>query len=776
MAPGAPVVPACPGIPGIPGGIPGIPGGIPGIPGGIPGIPGGIPGIPGGIPGIPGGIPGIPGTMPGGTGGCGAAAGTGVVVFLQAVAAIRAVARTNERFMRGSGALRTEKARMTRRRPATSPSSPRGLHARYPSSMRLVKVGLGNVNATVGAVDSNLARCLSQLREMAADGVTVACLPEQVLGGYPAEDLVQWRGFVDAQWRTLRAVAESTRDHAMVAAVGLAVAHRGHVYNAAAVVHRGAILGVVPKEKLPTYNVFYELRTFSRGAAGMRESLDGIPFGDLVFDFDFGTLAVEVCEDLWSPDGPMRRRCAAGAELVLNLSASPFRMGVRGTRSEMLATRSSDNQCTLAYVNLVGANDGLIFDGGGLVFSNGRPVLDAPRFREGWTWAVVDLDRTRRLRNESTTWRMDAQAQLSAGQSVQRVHENAPTSDRSALRYPAPVHGSYFLPAATSPGARTPRSEFCEDLLDALALGIGDYFEKTAAFKGIGIALSGGRDSMLTLLVAHRYLERRFSHLDDATRRTKIGEMLHVFFMPSRFSSGETTVASETMAREIGARFQVVPVEDAFDREVEVATSMLGGAEPTAVTRQNVQARIRAQRMWNWANSSGFLFLQTGNMSEKAMGYTTIGGDLEGALAVLANVPKTVVIHLLEYLLETRGWDGIRRCFAAPAGPELQANQRGEDELMPFRVLDACFHLYASEKLSPDEIVGVLDTTFPDDPSGTHATWVQKFVQGFTHSIYKWVQSPLSLHVGNLDLDRERALQLPVVESTEWTQETPRTK
>jgi NAD+ synthase (glutamine-hydrolysing) len=629
-------------------------------------------------------------------------------------------------------------------------------------SMRLVQVGLGSINATVGSVESNTAKVLSQLTSMAREGVTVACFPEQVLGGYAQEDLVQWRGFVDAQWRALERVAAHSAGSAMVVVLGVTVAHRGHLYNCAAVVHAGKIIGLVPKEKLPTYNVFYELRTLSPGVAYHRTDVRGVPFGDLVFDFDFGTLAVEVCEDIWSPDGPMRRRCYAGAELVVNLSASPFRTGVMGTRREMLATRSGDNQCALVYANLVGANDGLIFDGGGFVFSNGRPLLEATRFIEDWGGVSVDLDRTARLRTESTTWRMDALAhqQSTGGREVHRVRVEAPTADRSKLTYPVPPNKSFFLPGASA--ARDPRAEFCDDLLDALAMGIGDYFEKTRAFKGIGIALSGGRDSLLTLLIAHRYLSRRHT-------KEQMKDMLHAFYMPSRYSSDQTQSAAAKIADELGARFTIVPIEEAFNREEEITRAMLGGGDPTPVTRQNIQARLRGQRMWNWSNSSGFLFLQTGNMSEKAMGYTTIGGDLEGALAVLANVPKTVVIYLLQYLLDTRGYEGIRACFEAPAGPELASNQKGEDELMPFRALDACFHLYAAEKMSPDEIVRVLDTMFPDDGTAVHQAWVQKFVRFFTQSIYKWVQSPLSLHVGNLDLERERALQLPVVESTEWT-------
>jgi len=195
---------------------------------------------------------------------------------------------------------------------------------------------------------------------------------------------------------------------------------------------------------------------------------------------------------------------------------------------------------------------------------------------------------------------------------------------------------------------------------------------------------------------------------------------------------------------------------------------MLGGEELTELTRQNIQARIRAQRMWNWSNTSGGLFLQTGNMTEKSVGYTTIGGDLMGALGVLANVPKTVVMAMLDYLLQQTGYDGIAKVLAKPAGPELAPNQEGEKELMPFIVLDACFYLYAGEKLSPDEMHHALRAMFPEIGVDQLDGYISKFVRLFMQSIYKWVQAPLSLHIGNLDLERERALQLPVVSKPAW--------
>jgi NAD+ synthase (glutamine-hydrolysing) len=213
---------------------------------------------------------------------------------------------------------------------------------------------------------------------------------------------------------------------------------------------------------------------------------------------------------------------------------------------------------------------------------------------------------------------------------------------------------------------------------------------------------------------------------------------------------------------------QVVPIDEATDREVEVVTRMLDGQAPTELTRQNIQARLRGQRMWNWANSSGALFLQTGDMSEKAVGYTTMGGDLEGALSVIANVPKTVVIALLERLQARFKFGGIASTLATEPGPELADAQEAERELMPFPVLDACLQLYAGEKMSSDEMAVALPSLFPEHDADRLRAWALRFTRLFTQSIYKWVQSPLSLHVGSLDLDRERALQMPVVQKTEW--------
>lgn len=634
--------------------------------------------------------------------------------------------------------------------------------------MRLVRIAIANVDSTVGAVDANVSRCVAVARAMAADGVTLAAFPEQVIGGYSAEDLVQWRGFVASQRRGLGRFARETADLPTVFAIGLSVGVGGDLFNVAALVHRGKILGFCPKEKLPTYSVFYEARTFSRGVPFTTLDADGVPLGDLIFQLDFGTIALEVCEDLWSPDGPMRRRCYAGAEVIVNLSASPYRAGIVDTRREMIATRAADNQTTLVYANLVGGNDGLVFDGGGFINQNGRPALEAERFREGFSAQVVDLDRTTRCRREASTWRGDLEDFRREGRLPTLIVSDQPTADRSKLAYPPPPPGaSYFLPSAEH-SQISPRDRLLDDMFEALSLGIGGYYQKIGAFRGIGVAISGGRDSLLVVLAAWHTLRRLHSDLDGEALRQKIKGLLFTFYMPTRFSSGPTRDAARRIAEELGATFTELPIEEAFARELEATRGMLGGEEPTPLTQQNVQARIRGARMWNWSNTSGALFLQTGNMSEKSVGYTTVGGDLEGALSVIANLPKTVVIALLERLSERFGFEGIRMTLNTVAGPELAERQSGEAELMPFEVLDACLFLHAAEKLTPDEVARALPSLFPAIAPAELTAWAHKFARLFTQSIFKWVQAPLAIHLGALDLDRERALQLPVVQRTEW--------
>jgi NAD+ synthase (glutamine-hydrolysing) len=274
---------------------------------------------------------------------------------------------------------------------------------------------------------------------------------------------------------------------------------------------------------------------------------------------------------------------------------------------------------------------------------------------------------------------------------------------------------------------------------------------------------------MLVLLIARRWIDQRFAAFSRDARRAKAREILRAFFMPTRYSSPETAAAAEQIARDLDVPFAVVAVDDAFERELAAVEEMLQpGEKVTPLARQNAQARVRSERMWTWANSAAGLFLQTSNMSEKAVGYVTIGGDGEGALSVIANVPKTVVNYVIDWLYERTKLEGIRLTLLKPASAELADDQEDERDLMPFPVLDACFALFAGEKMSPAEVAEALVSVFPDHPPARLKEWATRFVRLFSASIYKWVQAPISLHVGNLDLERERALQLPVVQRTEW--------
>jgi len=641
--------------------------------------------------------------------------------------------------------------------------------AREENFMRLIKIGMANGDPTVGALESNTDRMIAQARRMHEDECTLGCFPEQAISGYPVEDLVLWNHFLSGQATQIDRFLRTTAEMETVFVFGAAVQVDSNAYNVAIVAAEGRMLGIVPKEKLPTYGVFYEKRTYSAGFAGFEAQWKGIPFGDFIFSFPcgLGKVAVEVCEDIWSPDGPMRRRAYSGAELVINLSASPFRAGIYQTRQEMIATRASDNSATVVYVNQFGANGALVFDGGGFVNQCGRMLHEASRWQDGYSCAMIDLDRASRQRRENSTWRADRENFLRGTQPVREIisQVKAPVNSPS-YAYPFPATRNFFLPPDTTQPSL--REQFFDDLTEAFTVGIEGYYRKTKAFRCLGVALSGGKDSVLVLLLA--YLA--------ATRRMKVptGELetfIQSFSMPTRFNSDLTKGIARNIARELGVGFKELSIAEEYAEAIENTEAMLNPSEKvTRIGLQNIQARIRAKRMWDWANATGGMWLQTGNMSEKAVGYMTIGADLMGALSVLANLPKTVIIVYIEHLNRTTFHsETLTQLLESTASAELAEGQEDEKELMPFPVLDACYALFAAEKMAPQEVLEVVGQMFPEYSPDLVNGWVNKFVILFRQSIFKWVQSPEAIHVGSLDLDRERALQLPVVQSSEWLDE-----
>ena len=644
--------------------------------------------------------------------------------------------------------------------------------------MRLIKIGIGNTDPTVGAFTSNTDQLIALALEMMESRTTLGVFGEMAISGYPPEDLLNWRPFVTDQLSQLRRFASRTeRVFPTVFKVGLAVLFDQQVYNCVATVCNGVIYGLVPKEDNPTYNVFYELRKMARGYMGLSGDVEGIPFGDLMYEAPFGRFSSGVCESVWQADGPMVRHAYHGSLLDAYVNASPWRVGVRETRREMLATRSSDNLIIVPYANLVGAQDSLIFDGGGHIFSMGRSLLEIPRenlWKVHTHYGIADLDEVAAGRVNNTTWRLRAEEfrRSNPGQYTLIPVPSADDSNEyvSQMSFPR----SFFVPEKVT---TNPVEDLLEDLESAIVLGLAGYMEKTRlpngenVFERIGIANSGGRDSILVLCLAYLYAKQRGADIAD---------FIHCFSFPTKFNTATTRNLSRVSSETLGATFHEIPIEDMVAVAHQLIVAMHGGDESaiTRIAKQNLQSRVRALLPLTWGNSSKALILQTGVMSEEAVGYSTMLGDHNaGFIGPLKNLVKTLGNELLAYFQVKYGWDFIGELLATTASAELEDDQSDERDLMPFAILDDCIHLFAGRWLMPDEIYQVLRMKWSDDElraldpqyqPGKLKMWVRNFVGRFFGQVFKWVQSPLGFHFGNLDLDRERALQLPVVQSLEW--------
>jgi NAD+ synthase (glutamine-hydrolysing) len=296
--------------------------------------------------------------------------------------------------------------------------------------------------------------------------------------------------------------------------------------------------------------------------------------------------------------------------------------------------------------------------------------------------------------------------------------------------------------------------------------------------EGLEIALSGGKDSALTLIIAWLYAQRRFGHLEESAKTEAMRNFINCYSLPTRHNSEMTKGIARLLCEELGVSFTEISIEEEYNLRVRKVQQLIGaGREVPRVTRQNIQARIRGSLMWDLANAFGYLWIQTGNMSEKAVGYTTIGGDMMGGYSLIGNLPKTVVIELLGYLHQRYRWKALGELLMTEASAELEENQADEKDLMPFPVLDACFALFVGEKLMPAQLYKAVRDMWTDDElqgmredyvPGMLKEWVKKFVRLFVGSIFKWVQAPQAVHLERVDLDRERATQLPVVQSREW--------
>ena len=522
--------------------------------------------------------------------------------------------------------------------------------------MRRLRVSLAQINSTVGDLEGNAARIIDRIRAAESIGADLVAFPELSLTGYPPEDLVLRRGFVEDNLAMLDRVREATRGLHTTAIVGF-VDYAHDVFNAAAVVHDGRSVGVYHKHYLPNYGVFDEARYFRPGQ------------GVQLFEIAGARVGVTICEDIWYSSGPMQDQCLAGAEVVVNINGSPFHAGKSQQREQMLATRAADNAVLTLYCNLVGGQDHLIFDGGSAVYGPGGDLIArAPMFREHLLTVDLDVEEVRQTRLHDP--RLRRLPQTRATQEI--VSGERPVPERAALDTPI-----------------TESLSDDEQVYEALVLGTRDYVHKTG-FRDVVIALSGGIDSTLTAAIAVDALGP---------------EHVRGFSMPSRYSSEGSVADARALAENLGIPIEVLPIEGPYQSYLDTLAPLFEGL-PQDVTEENLQARIRGVLMMAISNKTGALVLTTSNKSESATGYTTLYGDMTGGLAVIQDVPKLLVYRLSELANERAGREVIPvSVLTKPPSAELRPDQFDEQSLMPYDQLDPILEAFVEEDRSLDEIV-----------------------------------------------------------------------
>jgi NAD+ synthase (glutamine-hydrolysing) len=552
----------------------------------------------------------------------------------------------------------------------------------YAGGVPRIRVGLCQLNVVVGDLDGNVERIVAAYDEAEAAGCDLAVFPELAVTGYPPEDLVLKPRFVSANRAALDKLAARTGRCAAV--VGFVDVDRD-LYNAAAVCAGGAVVGTYRKRLLPNYAVFDEQRYFAPGTEPLSlYEVAGIKVG------------IAICEDVWSPEGPIAAQSAGGAELIVIPNGSPYFQGRHGERERMIATRAEDAHCPIVYVNQVGGQDELIFDGGSFVVdASGDLLARAPQMRE--CVHVVDLD----IRPVFRTRLLDP-----------RGRDTAPALPVATVSAAVAEH-----PLPPRPPEITPLLAPVAEVYDALVLATRDYVTKNG-FTDVVFGLSGGIDSSLVAVIAADALGP---------------ERVHAVSMPSRYSSQGSRTDAEALCDAAGIELRTIAIEPAHAAFVDMlAESFAGRAED--LTEENLQPRIRGVLLMALSNKfRGWLVLTTGNKSELAVGYSTLYGDTAGGFAVIKDVPKLLVYDLCRLYNERAGREVIPEAvLTKPPSAELRPDQRDDQSLPPYEVLDPLLEAYVEQDLTRSELVD----------AGFDPTLVDRITRLVDISEYKRRQNP----------------------------------
>jgi len=599
-----------------------------------------------------------------------------------------------------------------------------------------LRVYLAQMNSVVGDVEGNaamIAEHIDRAREARAD---VAVFPELAVCGYPPDDLLLRPAFVRAGEAAVARLAARTAG--MTALVGFAEGS-GDLFNAAAVLHDGRVADVYRKRHLPNYTVFDEERYFGAGARSPVYHLADVAFG------------LTICEDIWVPNGPADEQARSGAEVLVNLSASPFELGKPADRERMLATRAADHVAFVVFCNLVGGQDGLVFDGNSLVFGpDGELIARGAAFAEDAfvvDLAVAEVFRERlhdpRARRSAPAYAgRDARSHVLLEPAADEADEGSVVPARqpfAAMAHrraeseasvtPAPAHG---------PTPRAPRDvarpEGLDELYAALVLGTHDYVVKNG-FATVVLGLSGGIDSAMTATVA----------VDALGADSVVGVA-----MPARYSSAASREDAAALADALGIRLLEVGIDGIFQAYLDALDPLFHKLEPD-VTEENLQSRARGNVLMALSNKHGWLVLTTGNKSETAVGFSTLYGDSAGGFAPLKDVFKTQVYQLAHWRNERPGGPVIpRHTLERPPSAELRPDQTDQDSLPPYEVLDAVLELYVERDMSAAEIAAA-----GFDPS--LAARVAGMVDAAEH---KRRQSPPGVRVSRRAFGRDRRMPI----------------